>query len=208
VSAVLLVTVLAGSDALTVKLPAEEAVRTPEEFTLMALLLGFQVTKLVMTVLSWALATSGTCVPCATLTVTGEGESVNEVMMVEVTKKLTLAVWPELLAVTVALPCPTASIKQAVLGSSFTAAVLLLLHVVVGVTIPPELPLTNVAVTVNCCEPVGASSTEVGLTEMLPTELGETKNPSQAVKATAKAISPHKDIRARLRRFMKFSLRS
>ncbi len=47
-----------------------------------------------------------------------------------------------------------------------------------------------------------------GLTVTLAGEFGETKKPSQAVKASANAITPDNPIRAILRRFMKFSLRS
>ena len=136
-----------------------------------------------------------------------------------------MAELPELLTVTATavVLAATASIKQLApaVGSGFTILVLPLVQVVPleWVTSPPELPFTRVAVTVNCWHGVlagqplagvvpSASNTELGLTDMLPTEVGETQKPSQAVKATAKAISPHKGMKIAIRRFMKLSLRS
>jgi hypothetical protein len=192
VSVWLLVTALLLSEAVTVVLlpvrrlvrPATEA--TPVLVTLTRLvLLEVQVTKLLMIVPSCARAVNCAVAPAEILNVTVEGDTVIEVIVVVVTRKVGVAVWPPSLTVTNALPAPTVFIKQEVLVSTVMTAVLELVHFAELVTSPPELPLTSVAVTVNCCVPPGVSNVETGLTLMLPTEVGETKKPLQPVNASA-----------------------
>ena len=146
---------------------------------------------------------------------------VMEVIGVAVTAKgIVMAVAPLWLTVTKVVPALLASIKQkdpATVVSSATMALLLLVHVDVLVTSPPEPPLTRVALTVNCWQgtvhvPAGvvprASSAEGGVTVMLPTEFGETKKPLQPIKKSASPISPHKAIKTILRFPMNFPLKS
>lgn len=134
------------------------AVATPEELIERApVLFEAQVTKLLITVLSCALATSGVVLgPVLPLRLieTLAGERIIEVMVVEVTAKgIVTAVAPLWLTVTNVEPAPTASITQEEPGvaSSFTTALLLLAHVEEPVTglLGSELPFTSVALTIN-----------------------------------------------------------
>jgi hypothetical protein len=76
------------------------------------------------------------------------------------------------------------------------------------VTSPPELPFTRVAVTANGWGvPLTRSNDEVGLTDMLPTEVGETKKLSQALKVSISPSSPQIAMKA-MRLVMNFPLKS